>query len=72
LIAEMGVAILTDYCGIPMRCDTVDYRRQLLGDLVEGWVAGIRGDPAYLSDACDVAWKAAEYILAMGEARVKA
>ena len=32
-----------------------------LGDLVAGWIAGIRGNPAYLSDACDLAWRAAEY-----------
>jgi antirestriction protein ArdC len=72
LIAEMGAAILTDHCGIPMRCDTVDYRRQLLGDLVAGWVAGIRGDPTYLAHACEVAWRAADFVLAMSEKGVKA
>jgi antirestriction protein ArdC len=72
LIAEMGAAILTDHCAITMRCETVDYRRQLLGDLVAGWVAGIRADASYLSDACEVAWNATDWVLTQSGGRITA
>jgi antirestriction protein ArdC len=64
LIAELGAAILTTWCGIPMRGHLPTHGGHPLGDLVAGWVSGIRGDAAYLAEACEVAWRAAEYVRA--------
>jgi antirestriction protein ArdC len=72
LVANLGAAILSARCGIPARRDLATERRHPLGDLVEGWIAGMRSDPAYLSDACDVAWRAADFVLTMSEKGVKA
>jgi antirestriction protein ArdC len=66
LIAELGAAILTAHCGIPMRDDLATRRRHLLGDLVAGWISGLRGDAAYLAEACVLVWRAADYVLISG------
>jgi hypothetical protein len=47
-----------------MRHDLGARRRHLLGDLVAGWISGMRTDVGYLLEACEVAWKAADYVLA--------
>jgi antirestriction protein ArdC len=72
LVANLGAAILSARCGIPARRSLAIERRHPLGDLVEAWIGGIRGDVAYLADACDVAWKAADFVLAMSQTGVKA
>jgi antirestriction protein ArdC len=45
LIANLGAAILSARCGIPACRSLATERRHPLGDLVEGWIAGIRGIP---------------------------
>jgi antirestriction protein ArdC len=65
LIAEIGAAILTAHCGIPMRGHLGVYREHDLGDLVTAWIGAMRADAAYLVGACDVAWKAADFVVGM-------
>jgi antirestriction protein ArdC len=65
LIAEMGAAILASHCGIALRGNLAGLREHDLGDLVTAWIGGMRGDAAYLVEASNLAWRAAEYVLAM-------
>jgi antirestriction protein ArdC len=58
LVAEVGAAILTTRCGIPM-AGYLDRD----GDHVEDWIKGIRYHHGYLTHACKVAELAAEYLL---------
>jgi antirestriction protein ArdC len=60
LVAEIGAAILTTRCGIPMSRN--------LGrnaDHVEDWIKGIRFHHGYLTHACKVAELAAELLLCL-------
>lgn len=60
LVAEVGAAILTTQCGIPMTgyLDRDD-------DHVGAWIGGIRCHHGYLTHACKVAEIAAEYLLCL-------
>ena len=67
LIAELGAAILTNHCGIPM---TRGLRQD--GEHVDAWVRGTREDLWYFEFASDVAWMAALYVISLSGKAVRA
>jgi antirestriction protein ArdC len=57
LIADLGAAILMDYCDLPIDTNVVDQ------DHLPNWIAGIDADETYFIDACSVSHQAANYLL---------
>ena len=55
LIAEMGAAFLTDYCGIVGRLQHASY--------IASWLAALRNDKRLIFTAAGQAQKAADYLL---------
>jgi len=67
LIAELGAAILTNHCGIPMNGEL-----PTSGEHVDVWVRGTREDLWYFESASDVAWMAALYVVTLSRKAVRA
>jgi antirestriction protein ArdC len=61
LIAEIGAAILTTRCGIPM---SRELRHD--GEHVGAWIEGVRRGICYLTHACTVAEVASSYVIFHG------